>query len=94
MGKSRQQDCDRESMVGAMASDGSTIPGEGKVLLVDEFGRDYATYFSILPLIAAGKTSCAEIQNVTGGNVGSYLTKLDSECRLIVKNAPFRCHRR
>ena len=78
-----------ESMVGAMVSDGSTIPGEGKVLLVDEFGRDYATYFSILSLIAAGKTSRAEIQNVTGGDIGGYLTKLDSEYRLIVKNVPF-----
>ena len=80
---------DLEGMVGAMASDGSTIPGEGRVLLVDEFGRDHATYFSILSLIAAGKTSRAEIQNVTGGDIGGYLTKLDSEYRLIVKNVPF-----
>ena len=80
---------DLEAMVGAMVSEGSIVPGEGRVLLVDEFGRDYATYFSILSLIAAGKTSRAEIQNVTGGDIGGYLTKLESEYRLIAKNVPF-----
>ena len=80
---------DLESMVGAMVSEGSIIPGEGKVLLVDEFGRDYATYFSILSLIASGKTSRAEIQGVTGGDIGGYLTKLEAEYRLIAKNVPF-----
>ena len=78
-----------EAMVLSMVSEGSIIPGEGKVLLVDEFGRDYATYFSILSLIAAGKTSRAEIQNVTGDDIGGYLTKLESEYRLIAKNVPF-----
>ena len=77
------------AMVGAMVSEGSIVPSEGRVLLVDEFGRDYATYFSILSLIAAGKTSRAEIQNVTGGDIGGYLTKLESEYRLIAKNVPF-----
>ena len=80
---------DLEAMVGAMVSEGSIVPGEGRVLLVDEFGRDYATYFSILSLIAAGKTSRAEIQNVTGGDIGGYLTKLESEYRLIAKSVPF-----
>jgi len=80
---------DLEGMVKAMVSDGSIIPGEGKVLLVDEFGKDYATYFSVLSLIAGGRTSRAEIQNVTGDDIGGYLTKLESEYRLIVKNVPF-----
>lgn len=78
-----------EDMVQAMVSEGSTIPSEGKVLLVDEFGRDYATYFSILSLIASGKTSRAEIQSVTGSDIGGYLTKLESEYRLVSKKIPF-----
>ncbi len=78
-----------ESMVEAFVSEGSVIPGEGKILLVDEFGKDYSTYFSILSLIAAGKTSRAEMQNVVGGDIGGYLTKLDSDYRLISKNVPF-----
>ena len=80
---------DLEGMVQAMVSEGSIIPGEGKVLLVDEFGKDYATYFSILSLIAGGKTNRAEIQSVTGEDIGGYLTKLESEYRLITKNVPF-----
>lgn len=81
--------CDLEGMVKAMVSEGSVIPGEGKAVLVDEFGKDYATYFSILSLIAGGRTSRAEIQDVTRDDIGGYLTKLESEYRLIVKNVPF-----
>lgn len=78
-----------EDMVRAMVSEGSTIPNEGKVILVDEFGRDYATYFSILSLIASGRTGRAEIQNVIGSDIGGYLTKLESEYRLVSKKVPF-----
>jgi len=34
----------------------SPFINEGKNLPVEEFGRDYGTYFSILELIATGKT--------------------------------------
>lgn len=78
-----------EDMVRAMVSEGSTIPNEGKVILVDEFGRDYATYFSILSLIASGRTGRAEIQDVIGSDIGGYLTKLESEYRLVSKKVPF-----
>jgi len=37
---------------------------EGKNLLVEEFGKEYTSYFSILSLIASGKTSRSEIQNI------------------------------
>ena len=78
-----------DDMVRSMISEGSTIPNEGKVILVDEFGKDYATYFSILSLIASGRTGRAEIQNVTGSDIGGYLTKLESEYRLVTKKVPF-----
>ena len=77
-----------EAMVRRMVSEGSTILNEGKVLLVDEFGRDYGTYFSILSLIAAGNNSRSEIENVIGSDVGGYLTKLESEYRLVSKELP------
>lgn len=76
-------------MVEAMIRDGSTIPSEGRALLVDEFGKDHATYFSILSLIAGGRTSRAEIQNVIGSDVGGYLTKLESQYRIVSKKTPF-----
>ena len=39
-----------------------------KAILIEEFGKDYGVYFSILSAIARGKTSRSEIENV----VGSY----------------------
>lgn len=77
-----------ESMVRVFLSEGSTIPNEGKVLLVDEFRKEYGTYFSVLSLIASGRTSRGEIQNVIGSDVGGYLTKLCDEYRLVTKKVP------
>jgi len=80
---------DRESMVGLMISDGSTFLNEGKALLVEEFGKDYASYFSILSSIACGKTARAEIQTALGGgDVGGYLTRLRKDYRLIDRKSP------
>lgn len=82
------QATDLDRMVRNFISSGSTIPNEGKVLLVDEFGKDYGTYFSILSLIAFGQTSRGEIQNVIGSDVGGYLTKLCDDYRLVTKKVP------
>ena len=79
---------DMETMVERYISDGSIIPNEGKVLLVDEFKKEYGTYFSIMSLIASGNTSRGEIQNVIGRDIGGYLTKLADEYRLISKKVP------
>ncbi len=80
---------DLESMVGNFISDGSTILNEGKVLLVEEFRKEYGTYFSILSLIASGRTSRSEIQNVIGADVGGYLTKLCEDYGIVTKKRPF-----
>jgi hypothetical protein len=37
---------------------------EGKNMLVDEFGKDYGIYFSILTLIAQGKNTRSDIENI------------------------------
>lgn len=66
----------------------SPLLGEGKDLLVSEFGRDYTTYFSILQLIAASKTSQAEIDSIIEKNTGAYLANLEREYSLITKQKP------
>ncbi len=66
----------------------SPFLNEGKDLLVSEFGRDYSTYFSILQLIAAGKTTQSEIDSIIGKNTGAYLVNLENQYSLIVKNKP------
>jgi hypothetical protein len=66
----------------------SPFLNEGKELLVSEFGRDYSTYFSILQLIAAGKTTQSEIDSIIGKNTGAYLANLENQYSLIIKNKP------
>ncbi|PID48124.1 MAG: ATPase [Proteobacteria bacterium] len=61
---------------------------EGKNLLIEEFGKEYATYFSILSLIANSKTSRSEIEGVLGRNIGGYLEKLENDYTIIKKIRP------
>lgn len=61
---------------------------EGKTVLVEEFGKDYGTYFTILASIASGRTTFAEIKNELGLEVGGFLTKLEYDYSLIVKKQP------
>lgn len=66
----------------------SPFIGEGKDLLISEFGKEYGTYFSILQLIASGKTIQSEIDSIIGKNTGAYLVNLEKEYSLITKNKP------
>ncbi|MDR1342902.1 MAG: ATP-binding protein [Prevotellaceae bacterium] len=66
----------------------SPFLNEGKELLISEFGRDYSTYFSIIQLIAAGKTTQSEVDSVIGKNTGAYLENLEKQYSLIVKSKP------
>lgn len=66
----------------------SPFLSEGKELLVSEFGRDYSIYFSILQLIASGKTKQSEIDSIIGKNTGAYLANLEKQYSLIVKGKP------
>ena len=66
----------------------SPFLGEGKDLLVSEFGKEYGTYFSILQLIASGKTTQGEIDSIIGKNTGAYLVNLEKTYSLISKNKP------
>lgn len=63
--------------------------GEGKGLLVEEFGKDYGTYFSILTLIAEGKNTRAEIDNnLAGIPISGHLKNLIEDFGLIAKRQP------
>ena len=77
-----------EAMLDRVTRADSPFLGEGKDLLVSEFGKDYGTYFSILQLIASGKTRQNEIDSIIGKNTGAYLVNLEKEYLLIIKNKP------
>ena len=61
---------------------------EGKNLLIEEFGKEYTTYFSILSLIASSKTSRSEMESILGKNIGGYLDRLENEYTIIKKVKP------
>ncbi len=61
---------------------------EGKNLLIEEFGKEYTTYFSILSLIASSKTSRTEMESILERNIGGYLDKLEVEYSIIKKVKP------
>ena len=79
---------DKNSMIRYIIGPTSTFLNEGKNNLIDEFGKDYGIYFSILSCIARGKNTRSEIEDVIGKEVGGYLTNLVEEYELINKRQP------
>lgn len=79
---------DKDSMIRHVISANSTFLNEGKNNLIEEFGKDYGTYFSILSCIARGKNTRSEIEDVIGKEIGGYLTNLEKDYELIAKRQP------
>ena len=62
---------------------------EGKNMLVDEFGKDYGIYFSILTLIAQGRNTRSELEQALNvKELSGYLKNLSEEYGLISKMQP------
>jgi hypothetical protein len=76
------------SMLGEIFRENSLLIDEGKNVLIEEFGKEYATYFSILSLIASSHTSRSEIESVLEKNVGGFLDKLEKEYQIIKNVRP------
>lgn len=77
-----------DSILDEILSENSLFLDEGKNVLNDEFGKEYGNYFSILSLIASGKTSRVEIESIMEMQVGGFLDRLESEYSLIKKVKP------
>jgi len=77
-----------ETMLSEIISENSLFLEEGKNVLIDEFGKDYGNYFSILSLIASGKTSRVEIESIMEMQTGGFLERLENEYGLIKKVRP------
>lgn len=61
---------------------------EGKTLLIQEFGKEYGIYFSILELIASGRTSRSELESIFEKSIGGFLERLEKEYDVIAKVKP------
>lgn len=77
-----------DSMIDSMISADSIFINEGRSILVEEFGKDYDTYFSILSAIASGNTRRNEIESIIGKEIGGYLTRLEDDYGIIRKENP------
>lgn len=79
---------DREAMIGELVREDSFFLAEGRAALVDEFGKDYGTYFSILSAIAQGRTARSEIASALGRDPGGHLARLETDYGLVAPRRP------
>lgn len=76
------------AIIDVVVAENSLFLEEGKNVLIDEFGKEYGNYFSILSLIASGKTSRTEIESIMEMQTGGFLDRLENEYGLIRKVRP------
>lgn len=77
-----------QGIIDFMLSPISPFLNEGKEVLIEEFGKNYAIYFSILELISVGKTSRSELESILQKDIGGYLERLDSDYGVLSKFNP------
>jgi len=76
------------SIMDNLFSENSLFIEEGKNVLIDEFGKDYGNYFSILSLIASSKTSRVDMESILEMPIGGFLERLEVDFGLISKVRP------
>lgn len=76
-------------MVDFMVQPDSPFLTEGKNLLIQEFGKQYGNYFSILASIANGKNTLTEMESLMGNiSLSGQLKRLEEDYELIKKKRP------
>ena len=61
---------------------------EGYAVLIEEFGKEYGTYFTIMSLIAQGHNMRSEIEDMLQMEISGYLKKLIDDYELVQKHQP------
>lgn len=77
-----------DTMLDVFFDNGSLFIHEGRNLLIEEFGKDYTVYFSILSLIANSKTSRSELESILQKSTGGYLERLEHDFNIIKRIKP------
>jgi AAA+ ATPase superfamily predicted ATPase len=86
--------CDNEAlsvdeMISFMIRENSQFADEGKNLLIEEFGKNYAVYFSILSAISGGINTQPEIEAALGDkSIGGQLKRLIEDYNIITRQRP------
>ena len=78
-----------QGMVNFMIKQDSPFLTEGKNLLIQEFGKQYGNYFSILTFIANGNTTISEMESMMGNiSLSGQLKRLEEDYEIIRKKRP------
>lgn len=76
-------------MINFMITQDSPFLTEGKNLLIQEFGKQYGNYFSILTFIANGNTTISEMEGMMGNiSLTGQLKRLEEDYEIIKKKRP------
>lgn len=76
-------------MIDYIVRDNSLFINEGRTLLIEEFGKDYGLYFSVLNCIASGVNTQGAIEATLGGvTVAGHLKRLIEDYSLIRRVRP------
>ncbi|MEZ5073117.1 MAG: ATP-binding protein [Bacteroidales bacterium] len=78
----------KQSMIELMIKEDSLFLLEGKNMLIEEFGREYAVYFTILSAIARGENTRRKLEGIVQREIGGYLTRLERDYGIISKQTP------
>ncbi|MDR0574633.1 MAG: ATP-binding protein [Tannerella sp.] len=77
-----------KKMLDLMIKEDSSFIADGKSMLIEEFGRDYAIYFTILSAIARGENTRGKMEAAVGKEVGGYITRMENDYGLLSKSRP------
>lgn len=78
-----------EGMIEFMVRENSSFTDEGKNLLIEEFGKNYATYFSILSAISGGINTQPAIEAALANkSIGGQLKRLIEDYNIIFRQRP------
>ena len=78
----------KEEMLNYVCRQDSYFLYEGRDLMNQEFGKESATYFSILQLIANGMTKRSDIDGTMQRDMGAYLQNLEKNYLMISRLKP------
>lgn len=83
-----------DGMLNYVIRNNSPFTDEGRNLLIEELGKEYGSYFSILSCIASGVNTQARIEEVLAINVGGQLRRLIDDYSLIRRYRPIMAKER
>lgn len=78
-----------QKMIKYISQSDTPFIDEGRNLLIQEFGKKYGNYFSILDAISSGMNTQAQIESFMGEkSIGGQLSKLETVYEVIKKQRP------